>query len=291
AVGYQNLFDESTWIVKRRLLDGAIGDPTCASVVCCWPRSDAYFSRTPWAGKLKRNGTWVLDSPANNAMAHFLNLALFLLGPTERESAEPLAVEAELYRVNDIENYDTCCLRYELPRGGKLVIGFTHACRRTIHPAITITGSNGSMKFWNSNRYEITTNNNGGPHSYPAAPHVGSLVTRGFADYVLGSPSPHVATLTNARAHTIAVNGASEAAPVRAIPSEFIKVVPGPDGHPLRTLPGIEDALLACAGECQMLHESARAVWSVPAGSKDLRGYDHFTAPAGGRTAPVRELV
>lgn len=299
AVGYQNLFDAATWTMKRRLLDGAIGKPTAASVVCCWPRSDAYFHRTAWAGKLKRNGAWVLDSPANNAMAHFLNLALFLLGPSESESTNPLAVEAELYRANPIENYDTCCLRYEIAGGATLLVGLTHACRRTVHPTVTITGECGTLRFWNSNRYEITRTSSDPqcaeltPESLPAAPHVGSLVTRGFAAYVMGDPSPQVATLTNARAHTVAVNGASEASPVRTIPASAITVVPGPDGHPLRSVAGIEDALLACAADGQMLHESGRVPWSAPAGAKDLRGYTTFTAPAtaSARANGVRELV
>jgi predicted dehydrogenase len=326
AVGYQNLYDDATWTVKRRLLDGAIGEPISASVACCWPRTDAYFTRTNWAGKLKHNGSWVLDSPVNNAMAHFLNLALFLLGPSEPTSAEPISVEAELYRVNVIENFDTCCLRYRVSHrslqhdgdgngngngnghgsnGVPLLVAFTHACRRTIHPILTITGRRGTMRFWNGNRYEITTNmpsDRGvvepAPQVFPAAPHVGSLVARGFAAYLLGDPHPHVATLANARAHTVAINGASEAAVVHSIASEFIKVIPGPDGHPLRTLAGIEDALLACAADGQMLHESARAPWTVPAGTRDLRGYSHFTAPGAfatampaSRAASIRELV
>lgn len=300
AVGYQNLFDAATWEMKRRLIERAIGKPLSASVVCCWPRSDAYFRRTAWAGKLKRNGTWVLDSPANNAMAHFLNLALFLLGPSEAESASPVTVEAELYRANPIENYDTCCLRYEVTGGATLLVGFTHACRRTIHPTVTLIGEHGTLRFWNSNRYEITVNassqgngNGAATQSLPAAPHVASLVTRGFAAYVLGDASPQVATLANARVHTVAINGASEACPVRSIPNDVIKVIPGSDGHPLRSVPGIEDALLACAADGQMLHESARVPWSAPAGTKDLRNYTHFTAPAttSPRTTSVRELV
>src|SRR5665213_934650 len=112
AVGFQNLFDPAVWAVKKRLLDGAIGQVRSASVLACWPRSQAYFNRAPWAGKLQHNGVWVLDSPANNAMAHFLNLALFLLGSTQVDSANPITVEAELYRANSIENYDTCSVSY-----------------------------------------------------------------------------------------------------------------------------------------------------------------------------------
>jgi len=42
-------------------------------------------------GQLQRNGAWVLDSPVQNALNHFVNLTLFLLGPSPEESALPVA--------------------------------------------------------------------------------------------------------------------------------------------------------------------------------------------------------
>ncbi len=203
AVGFQNLFDPATWAVKRKLLAGVIGKPISASVLTCWPRSNAYFARTQWAGRLKHNDTWVLDSPANNAMAHFLNLALFLLGPAEAESATPLAVEAELYRANPIENYDTCCLRYEVAGGTKLLVAYTHACQRLVDPTITIAGERGTMRFWNTRHYEIAVHSAGGattaPEILPASPHSGMAVVREFAAFMRGMAGAHVATLENAR--------------------------------------------------------------------------------------------
>ena len=60
---------------------------------------------------MQRDGRWVMDSPAANALSHFLQLPLYLLGPSMNQAATPVKVEAELYRANSIENYDTCSIR------------------------------------------------------------------------------------------------------------------------------------------------------------------------------------
>src|SRR5690606_32777148 len=128
---------------KSALLDGTIGKIKRASVFAAWARNDAYFARNDWAGKFKHRGTWVLDSPANNAMSHHVNLPLFLLGSSLLESAEPVRVQAELYRARPIENYDTASMRIELPGGVELILAMTHAVDRTEGPVYRIEGDAG----------------------------------------------------------------------------------------------------------------------------------------------------
>ena len=76
-IGYQDMYDPAAWQAKKLLLDGLIGKLHRASLVGCWPRSDKYFNRSAWPGKIRIGNTWVLDSPANNALAHYVNLSLF----------------------------------------------------------------------------------------------------------------------------------------------------------------------------------------------------------------------
>src|SRR5687768_13988334 len=80
AIGFQDLYQPAVAQLKQRLAAGEFSRPTSATVIGCWPRSTHYFARNDWAGRCRRDGRWVMDSPANNALAHFLHLALFLLG-------------------------------------------------------------------------------------------------------------------------------------------------------------------------------------------------------------------
>jgi hypothetical protein len=57
-------------------------------------------------------GLGIFDSPANNATAHFLHNMFYLLGATRETSAAPAVVQAELYRANAIENFDTAAIRF-----------------------------------------------------------------------------------------------------------------------------------------------------------------------------------
>ena len=146
-IGYQDIYDPATVQVKRRLLDGAIGRVRSACLRAVWPRDSRYYGRADWAGRMKKGETWILDSPANNALAHFINIALFFLGRQMLESAEPVAVEAELYRANDIENYDTIAMRLKLADGVPFVVLLTHAGEENHHPLIRIDGDGGSMSW------------------------------------------------------------------------------------------------------------------------------------------------
>lgn len=107
GIGFQDTHADTTSQLKRRLLDGELGDIKHATVYACWPREDAYYGRASWAGAMKRNGVWVLDSPANNAISHFIMWPLFVMGPTMSEAAVPQRIEAELYRAGRASNAST----------------------------------------------------------------------------------------------------------------------------------------------------------------------------------------
>ena len=71
AIGYQWSFSNAIQNLKRDIQSGLLGSPKRLKTIALWPRGEIYYSRNNWAGKLKdENGNWVLDSPANNALAH-----------------------------------------------------------------------------------------------------------------------------------------------------------------------------------------------------------------------------
>jgi predicted dehydrogenase len=108
AVGYQWSFAGSIMRLKNDILGGMFGAPKRAKCLTLWPRTDAYYARNEWAGRERDTaGRPIFDSPANNAMAHFLHNLLFLLGDEMDRAAEPEAVTTHLARANDIETFDT----------------------------------------------------------------------------------------------------------------------------------------------------------------------------------------
>jgi predicted dehydrogenase len=279
AIGFQDIYKPSTRTLKQALVTGRIGKVRSATLTACWPRDSRYYGRSAWAGRQKQDGVWVMDSPASNALAHFLNLALFLLGESDSESASLASVEAELYRANPIENYDTCGLRLTTGTGVRLLVLFTHACRTPHDPRIVIHGERGTVTYYAGQSAQIQSEDDAQAISLHGESHV-SMVER-FAHLVRGVPDErHVATLEIARAHLVAVNGASEAAPARDVPASAVEIWPSAEDGELRTIAGIEDLFQQCAIEQRLPHETGLADWTSPPGKRDLRGYDYFSGPA-----------
>ena len=115
-IGYQWSFTDTVLQIKRRITAGEFGSCLSARVLGLWPRGASYYQRNNWAGKLKApDGNWILDSPVNNALAHYIHNPLFMLGQ------DPVSVEAELYRACPIETFDTVAMRAVLSGGTELI--------------------------------------------------------------------------------------------------------------------------------------------------------------------------
>ncbi|HWA24207.1 MAG TPA: Gfo/Idh/MocA family oxidoreductase [Lacunisphaera sp.] len=149
AVGFQDFYEPGTIWLKNELQRGVIGDLGSVRFLGVWPRPRGYFTRNDWAGRLQVGGVAVMDSPLNNAFAHFVMLSLFLVG-AETTAETPALEGVELLRAHAIESFDTAVVRSVTARGVKLWFGASHASRETIEPEIVITGSKGQA-CW---RYE-----------------------------------------------------------------------------------------------------------------------------------------
>lgn len=114
-IGYQASYSDATLALKADVAAGKFGKPISAKTFCLWPRTEKYYGRSAWAGKLKGpNGEWILDSVANNATAHYLHNMFYVLGGENNCSLKPGKLEFELYRGNPIESFDTCALRADV---------------------------------------------------------------------------------------------------------------------------------------------------------------------------------
>lgn len=135
AVGYQWSFSKSIQRFKTDVLAGRFGRPLRAKSLAIMPRDSSYFRRNNWAGRIQTDsGLWVLDSPLNNAHAHYLHNMFYMLGETRETSDFPARIEAELFRANDIENYDTAAVRCFTDRGVEVLFYTSHASDHAIGP-------------------------------------------------------------------------------------------------------------------------------------------------------------
>lgn len=280
VIAYQDVYDPTTKPLKQALLDGRIGKIKHATIIACWPRNDQYYARAAWAGRLQRNGSWVLDSPANNACAHYMNIPLFLMGAKLENSAVPLAVEAELYRANPIENYDTISMRITLDTGATLLVVLTHACESLVQQQVVIHGEKGKVTRTNES---VVIESPAGNETWDRVQHgdARQYLLRRICDDLRGraNTTTLLSTLESARSHTVAINAASEAIPVLTVPADAMRVITTPHGKQT-AIAGIEAALLDCVATNRMLHETGLLKWTHRAGRKDTAGYSHFAGPA-----------
>lgn len=151
AIGFQWSFGEGILSLKRDILQGRYGKIRRIRTIANFPRNLDYYHRsTGWAGKRRLDtGEWLLDSIASNAAAHYLHNMLFLTGDQTDRSAEPVQMEAEIYRANPIEMFDTCALRIRTEAGAELLFYATHAVpeEQGYGPEFILEGEKGTVEM------------------------------------------------------------------------------------------------------------------------------------------------
>lgn len=125
AVGFQRCFSLPALRAKADVLSGKYGKPLRFKAGIIMRRDLKYYARG-WAGKIKAGSDYIYDSVANNSAAHYLQILLFMAGESLSGAAMPDKVEAELYRINDIENFDTISTRIHTENQVELFFVATH---------------------------------------------------------------------------------------------------------------------------------------------------------------------
>jgi len=148
AVGFQWSYCEPILNLKKDILSGMYGKAIRCKTVVQWPRTVRYYNRASWAGKIMdQSGHWVLDSVANNATAHFLHNMFFVLGDAIDKAAYPETINAEIYRANDIENYDTFAGKIKTKSGVDMLFLASHAVKENINPIFEFIFEKGKITY------------------------------------------------------------------------------------------------------------------------------------------------
>jgi len=143
SVGFQMIGARTSREVKALITGGKLGSITDIRAAGCWPRTDKYYTRASWAGRMVLDGFPVFDGPASNAFAHVIHNIMYFAGQDRDGFAIPVEVEGELYRARSIESYDTACLRGRFSSGVRFSLALTHATEATLPFLIEVRGTGG----------------------------------------------------------------------------------------------------------------------------------------------------
>jgi predicted dehydrogenase len=278
AIGYQWAFAPVIHELKADIAQGKYGKPLRMKAIILRPRNWSYFRRNRWAGKLKDevSDMWVLDSVANNANAHFLHIMFFLLGETYNSSAMPSSVCAELYKANDIENFDTAFIRADTDQGVELLFYTSHAVAKE-QTLLCFELEDAIVEYDVQDGHLRATYRDGRTKDY------GELIARlsDKWDAVIRAVRDGggiACGLEGAMSQTICINGAQESMPViRYFPKELLV---HDQELQLTRVQGLEEVLVHCFTSNTLPHESGYE-WSTQGKEVDVTAYEYFKGGTG----------
>jgi predicted dehydrogenase len=277
SIGFHMIHAKSIRKLKEIILEGKLGEIKQISCKALWPRYKSYYSRNDWAGKIIYNGHIVLDGPMHNALAHYLNNMIYLLGPSMNESIDLDSLRAEFYRAHTyIEAEDTSCLEAKTVNGTKIYFYVTHASEKKLDPYMEIEGTKGraiwdfseNTKIMLDNGETIEFGNEG------VNPHL--EVFRVTARKYLGIIDELYSTPTNSRPFVVAINGAYDSAgKIVPIPEKYVREYETEEKEYKTVLKGIDEIIYE-AFEKKLLYSDLAVEWAVPTKEVNVRNYKFF---------------
>jgi predicted dehydrogenase len=286
AVGYQWSFSPAVQALKEDIRSGLFGAAKRFKCLYLWPRDEGYYTRNDWAGKKRdAEGAWILDSPVQNAMAHDLHNMFYVLGKEKETSAKPAEVEAELYRANAIENFDTAAVRVRTEEGVEILFLVSHASDEDRGPVVryefekaVVRCDSRTSGLW-AEFPDGTRRDYGVPDEEPM-----NKLWRSIAGVREEGARP-LCGLEAAASQTLCTNGIQDSMPdIRDFPAGMVRTVEGPGSRRLavetpgaarRVVEGLDEALAGCY-EAGRLPSEMGLPWSAKGTAVDLRGYAAF---------------
>lgn len=283
AVGYQCLYSPTMRWICERLASGALGGIQEARSVISWPRASSYYGRNAWAGQLRSSGKWILDGPATNATAHYMNNLLYMVAQTHGAPAEIATVHAELYRAKPIPSYDTSCIEMHMATGERLLHLVSHSCAENKGPHTMVICQKGTI-CWVTQGDVATIEYTSGQTERFANPDPEALHALPFAQMaqVLTGEAPRpLCGIAEAAGQVLAINLAFESSGrVHLIPEAHVEVQAQDDGSTLRVVPGMTELLYAAYDSGRMLSEMD-VPWAASTATVSSEGYARFPRDEG----------
>lgn len=272
SIGYQWTFSRAIRSLKKDILQGRFGKPLRFKSLALWPRDQGYYLRNNWAGRIRsEGGQWILDSPANNAMAHDLHNMLYLLGPSMDTSATPASVIAEAYKVYPIGNFDTVNARISTTEGTELLFYASHATEKPVNPMFRIDCEDAYITYTDKTKNIVAVRKKGKEKHYGSPNHDHQFKKLFHAIKAVHTNGPMICSPEAAAAQTLCVNGIQDSLrdsipfPSRLIRRNELKLY----------INGLGGMFQQCYHKNVLLHELVPG-WTVAGKNISLKEYIFF---------------
>ena len=278
AVGFQWSYNDAILSLKHDIMSGIFGEAKAMKALVLWPRSHRYFNRNNWSGKKKDcNGQWVLDSVANNAAARYLHNMFFLLGNEMNRSAKPTAGQAELYKANPIENFDTVAARVMTEKEVEILFYASHAVSQEHEPVFKFTFERGTISYNTSENENIIARMQDGKTINYGDPNIGNINKLWAAIKAVRNGGTLPCTIETASSQVLCVNGMQESVPdIAEFPQSVIKYkYDRENGDKLTYVNGLEDIFLQCF-QLEKLPNQIGIPWAKSGKEVSLMNYKYF---------------
>jgi predicted dehydrogenase len=227
AIGYQYIASPSMQRIKALAVGMHLGALRSAKAFVSWPRTDRYYGRNYWSGKLYVDGRPIFDSPVQNATSHFLNNMLYVAGRTPGESAAPAEVYGENLKASAIESPDTQFIRIRTETKVEIIFFVTHATGTLVNPVTEFLFEKGKVLWEQGGRTRVFKGSKDAYELEEEFDDGGVQIKDGmFRDVIdaLRTGRPPRANIDNSWQHTMSVELLFKSCPVTAIAPEHVEV-------------------------------------------------------------------
>jgi predicted dehydrogenase len=229
AIDFQMMSGKQTRDIKRWVAEETLGEIQSVVGFSHQRRYDAYYERTPWAGKIRLGDKLVRDGSVNNPMAHQLNIALHIASNKPFEWVQPTQVRAELYRAHPIETEDTTCMEISTKEGPKVYF-YTTLCSKhhSNNTGWQVTGSKATAVL-DTEKLQLVQGKKIAETIQYKPEEMGAVETmvENLALHLLGKVDQLICPFEKTRAFVASVEGMFLSShDVRPVPAEFVKRFP-----------------------------------------------------------------
>jgi predicted dehydrogenase len=266
-VGFQALGSAALAELTDAVLAGRLGEVTGIAAVASWQREDAYYARSPWAGRRSLDGRPVLDGVLVNPLAHALmqSLAVASVAAAGGQPVLPTVVELERYRTRPIEVDDTACLRVTLnggagtSAGGPTLLAAVTLCGEDhIAGEIIVSGTAGTAVLeYPTDRLRLPAD-----HGWREVPGRVGLLTNLLDHRDDPAAAPLIVPLSRTAPFTTLLEVIAHAPDPTDVDPRYIRTVGEPPSR-VNIISGVNAALRSCGQSLSLLSELG-VPWAVP---------------------------